>query len=397
MDTISGIAVVCFWASAALVVYAYAVYPILVRLLARAFGRVVEPPELVDDDMPTVSLVLAAFNEEAVIEDRLRNALAMEYPAEKWEVIVGSDGSEDRTGEIVGGFADRGVRLLAFAQNRGKASVLNSAVAEARGEIVLMSDANTHIDPAAARKLVRWFRDPRVGSVVGRLVLVDPRTGRNVDGLYWKYETFLKRCEGRLGALLGANGAIYAIRKDKYEPIPPGTIVDDFVIPLLAKLRTGCTIVYDPEAVATEETAPDVGSEFHRRARIGAGGYQSIGMLWGLLDPRLGWVAFAFLSHKILRWLCPFFLVGAFVSNVLLLHRPSYRPWLLAQVAFYATACAMALVPGRGGWLRPLRLTTMFTGMNMALLVGFWRWLQGTQKGTWTPTARLAEADGGAR
>ena len=229
--------------------------------------------------------------------------------------MIGLDGCSDGTAAIVRRFEDRGVRLLDFEERRGKASVLNAAMNHVEGEIVLMSDANTEIDPQAARRLVRWFQDSRVGAVVGRLILTDPRSGSNADGLYWKYETFLKRCEGRLGALLGANGAIYAIRRELYVPIPPETIIDDFVIPLLAKLRSGCAIVYDCDAVAREETPPDVASEFHRRARIGAGGFQSIGLLWPLLDPRRGWVAFTFLSHKVLRWLCPFFLIGLLASQ----------------------------------------------------------------------------------
>ncbi len=370
------------------------------RPLARLYGRKPRrsPLGLVDDSCPAVSLlILAAFNEESVIAERLLNALAMDYPPEKFEVIVGTDGCSDRTAEIVRGFADSGVRLLEFRGNRGKASVLNDAVAQARGEIVLMSDANTQIEPRAALNLARWFADPEVGSVVGRLVLVDPVTGRNADGLYWKYETFLKKCEARLGALLGANGAIYAIRRDLYAPIPAGTIVDDFVIPLLAKQRTGCRIVYDPEAEAVEETAPSVGAEFHRRARIGAGGYQSVGMLWRLLDPRRGWVAFAFLSHKVLRWLCPFFLIGALAANVALADRPPYRVLLVAQAAFYALAVLMAFVPAGARILRPLRLATMFVSMNAALFVGFWRWLLGRQRGAWRRTERLAEAGGTSR
>jgi len=389
MNTIASIG---FWGCSALVVYIYLIYPALIWLLSRVFGQVREAAEADDQDLPTTSLVLAAYNEETVIEDRLENALGMDYPADKYEIVVGSDGCSDRTAAIVRGFAARGVRLLEFAENRGKASVLNAAVAEATGEIVLMSDANTQVDPIAARRLVRWFHDPKVGAVVGRLVLVDPQTGRNADGLYWKYETFLKRCEGRLGALLGANGAIYAIRRNLYEPIPSGTIVDDFVIPLLAKQRTGCEILYDCDAVAVEETPPDVGAEFHRRARIGAGGYQSIGMLWRILDPRRGWVAFAFLSHKVLRWICPFFLIGAFVANVLLVTLPFYRAVLVAHVAFYLAALLLAFVPVRAKILRPLRLSTMFVSMNAALLVGFWRWIRGRQRGTWRRTARVGEA-----
>jgi cellulose synthase/poly-beta-1,6-N-acetylglucosamine synthase-like glycosyltransferase len=389
--------ILAFWICAGLVVYAYAGYPLLIWCLSRVLGRRAEPPSMDDEELPTVSLVLAAYNEEAVIEDRLRNALSMDYPAEKYEVIVGSDGSNDRTADQVRQFADRGVRLPDYAQNRGKASVLNETIAEVRSEIVLLSDANTHIDPAAARALVRWFRDPQVGAVVGRLVLVDAATGRNADGLYWKYETFLKRCEGRLGALLGANGAIYALRRDLYVPIPPGTIVDDFVIPLLAKLRTGCRIIYDCEAIAVEETAPDLGAEFHRRARIGAGGFQSIGMLWRLLDPRRGWVAFTFLSHKILRWLCPFFLIGALIANVLLWHEPLYRLLLAAQAAFYLGPLIVTVIPDGTRVVRPLRLAAMFTTMNAALLVGFWRWMFGRQRAAWKRTARAANLDGVAR
>jgi cellulose synthase/poly-beta-1,6-N-acetylglucosamine synthase-like glycosyltransferase len=371
---------------------------LLVWGLSRVFGRSGSPRAEEDADPPAVSLLIAAYNEEAVIEDRLRNALAMDYPPGKLEIVVSSDGSTDRTTEIVRRYAGGRVRLLDYAHRRGKAAVLNASVPELEGEIILFSDANTEVDAAAARKLVRWFRDPDVGVVCGRLVLTDPRTGNNVDGLYWKYETFLKRCEGRLGALLGANGGIYAIRRDVFTPIPDGSILDDVVIPLLAKLRTGCTIVYDCEAVAREETPPDIGSEFSRRSRIGAGGFQSLGILWGLLHPRWGWTALAFASHKILRWLGPFFLMGLLASNLSLCASPLFQAALVAQFLFYLTSAAVAVIPARFRVPRSLRLATMFTGMNLALLVGFWRWARGTQRGTWQRTVREAEnADGVVR
>ena len=280
--------------------------------------------------------------------------------------------------------------MLDFPERRGKSAVLNAAINELEGEIVLLSDANTDIDSQAARRLVRWFRHPPVGVVCGRLVLTDPLTGRNVDSLYWKYETFLKRCEGRLGALLGANGAIYAIRKELYQPIPSQTLIDDFVIPLLAKFKSGCSIIYESSAVATEETPADVRSEFRRRARIGAGGFQSIGMLWKLMDPRRGWVALAFLSHKLLRWLCPFFMIGGLVSNLLLLDIPFYRLILVTQFGFYLVSVLAAFLPPSIKFLKPLRLATMFTSMNLALFVGFLRWLSGTQNGVWIRTSRIA-------
>jgi cellulose synthase/poly-beta-1,6-N-acetylglucosamine synthase-like glycosyltransferase len=283
---------------------------------------------------------------------------------------------------------------LDYPRRRGKASVLNSAFPELKSEIILLSDANTDYDRMAARNIVRGFEDPEVGAVCGRLVLKDPETGQNADSLYWKYETFLKKCEGRLRALLGANGGIYAIRRRLFEPIPSETIVDDFVIPLQAKLRTGCAIVYDCQALAFEETPATVESEFHRRSRIGAGGFQSMALLWRLLDPRKGWIAFTFFSHKILRWSCPFLMLGLLLTNLLLWEAPFYRLALLAQGAFYLVSVLVAFVPGKFRTLKPLRITTMFTGMNAALLVGFWRWLRGSQKGAWRRTTRLAEADG---
>ena len=294
-----------FWTCWVLVLYNYAVYPVLIWGLSRRFGSAAMTTPNDPDVWPEVTLLIAAYNEEAVIEERVRNALAMDYPPDRLEVVIGLDGCSDGTAAIVCRFAGRGVRVLDYPRRRGKAAVLNAAMAEVKSPIVLLSDANTQIDPQAARRLVRWFRDRRVGAAVGRLILTEPGTGSNADGLYWRYETFLKRCEGRLGGLLGANGAIYAIRRDLYVPIPPETIIDDFVIPLLAQLHSGCTLIYDGEAVAWETTPPDISSEFHRRARIGAGGFQSIALLWSLIDPRRGWVAFTFLSHKVLRWFVP--------------------------------------------------------------------------------------------
>lgn len=382
-----------FWACTAGVVYAYALYPILIWSLARCFGRSALPPQLADEDLPRVSLLIAAHDEEAVIEARIRNALAMDYPSEKLEIVIGSDGSTDRTNSIVRRYASRGVRLLEYPVRKGKASVLNNSIPHLSGELVLLSDANTEVDTSAAHRLARWFVDPSVGSVVGRLILVDPSTGKNADGLYWKYETFLKKNEARLGGLLGANGAIYAIRKNGYLPIPANTIIDDFVIPLLAKVHSGCSLIYDQDATAVEETAPDIASEFRRRVRIGAGGFQSIGILHRLLDPRQGWVAFTFLSHKLLRWLCPFFLIGmiAAATYLSLLQAPLYAIALASQVLFYLVSRTADQLPDALGRLKIIRLSAMFTGMNIALWFGFWRWLSSPQQGTWQRTARTIE------
>jgi exosortase len=380
-----------FWFCAAVVVYCYAVYPLLIRLLSRAFAKSVKAPELTDAQLPSAALLIAAHNEESVIAKRIENALATDYPKDRFEIVVACDGCSDNTAAVVSRYVNRGVRLFEYTRRQGKSGALNATMKQIDSDIVLLSDANTELNPDAARMLARWFADPQIGAVCGRLVLVDPKTGKNADGMYWKYETFIKKSEGKLGALLGANGAIYAIRRDLYVPIPSNTIVDDFVIPLLAKMKSGCRIIYDADAVATEETAPDIRGEFRRRSRIGAGGFQALGLLWPLLSPTHGWLAFSFLSHKVLRWLCPFALLAMLLSCAAAASNPQYRSLLMAQLGFYVLAMLPLIVPVELARLRPLRLLTMFASMNAALAVGFGRWLSGVNSGSWDRTARIGE------
>src|SRR5262245_12910140 len=382
---------IVFWASLALVLYVYVGYPILIWLCASLFERRRERKADEPSDSPRVSILVSALNEEDSIGQRIENALAQDYSAGRLEIVIASDGSVDQTNQIVQGFVERNpgrVRLLAFPVRRGKSNVLNDAIGQLSSEIVVLSDANTFFQSSAVSYLARWFHDPSVIAVCGKLVLVDHRSGRNVDSLYWRYETFLKTCEGRLGALLGSNGAIYAIRRQEYVPIPGDTIIDDFVIPLTIKRQTGGRIIYDASAIATEETPAEVSDEFRRRARIGAGGFQSIARLWPLMLPTYGWTSLAFVSHKLLRWVCPAFLFMAIVANLFLLAEPIYRFLLAGQVTFYLLAALGMIVPGNGFAIRLLRLTTLFTSMNLALAVGFWRWIAGQQRVTWQRTAR---------
>jgi glycosyltransferase involved in cell wall biosynthesis/cellulose synthase/poly-beta-1,6-N-acetylglucosamine synthase-like glycosyltransferase len=385
-----------FWLCMGGIAYAYVGYPVLVWALASAFGRRRDEPGpldsarsgLVTGAVPSVAIVIVAHNEEVSIGDRLANALAIDYPVDRLEIVVASDGSTDRTGDIVVNSRDRRVRLVDFSSRRGKAAVLNDVIPTLTAEIVVLSDANTSMQSDAVRRLARWFGDRQVGVVVGCLVLADPKTGHNVDGLYWKYETFLKRMDARLDALVGANGAIYAIRRSRFVPIPCDTLVDDLVLPLLMRLNAGCDIVYDQAVLAFEETAADVAGEFKRRRRIGAGGFQSLRVLWPLLWPSRGWIAFTFLSHKVLRWLCPFLLLGALALNLPLAGNPLYRSTLWLQALLYVGACAGAMAPGSGVLVRLLRLATMFACMNGALLAGFWQWVGGAGGGAWERTAR---------
>ncbi len=378
----------------AAITFAYVGYPVAIFLCSRLFGRAAVCPAVADDDLPFVSLLIAAHNEDESIAERLENALALDYPPDRFEIVIASDGSTDRTNAIVREAVARYpglVRLFDYAENRGKAAVLKETVPLLRGEVVVLSDANTCMKPDAVRRLAAWFAAPDIGAVCGKLVLVDPETGRNVDGMYWKYETFLKKCESRLGALLGSNGAIYAIRKSLFPVVPLGTVIDDFYIPLEAKRASGCRIVFDAKAVASEETAPNVEAEFRRRVRIGAGGFQSIGLLWRLLLPGHGWVAVSFGFHKVLRWVGPFLLIAALIANAFILNTPFGLAAMTAQVSFYALAVLGRWLPTRSRVMRFIKLPTMFAYMNAALLLGFFRWLFRLQKGAWTRTARTAE------
>ncbi len=380
-----------FWGALGLLTYSYVLYPVLVGLWARLARRTPAREICAVTDWPTVTLVVAAYKEERFIQERLENAARTDYPEGKFDVVIGCDGQEDRTGQIVAAFDDRRVRLLQFPQRRGKASVLNDAVPTAAGEIVLFSDANTFLDADATKRIVRHFEDPTVGGVVGKLILTDGATGKNVDGLYWRYENFVKTCEGKIGALLGANGAIYAIRKSLWRPIPANTIVDDFLIGMRIH-ESGHKLVYDATAIANEETAPSIADEFHRRARIGAGGFQSLAWLAGLLAPWHGRVAWAFWSHKVLRWLGPVWMLAMLIANIALLTtgEPLYRGLLALQGGLYLAAFLGSRLTFPGAIGKLLKVAALFVNMNAALFVGLGRWLRQSQGGVWKRTERSA-------
>ncbi len=390
---------IVFWVAALLLLHTYFFYPLALVVLdaaqqalqsvryltggrERRRGR--EPLRV----LPPVSMVVAAHNEVGCIVQKVANSLALDYPADRFEVVVGSDGSTDGTDELVRQVSDPRVRLSP-APRAGKTTVLNRCVPLATGDIVILTDANTQIAPDAVKRLVRHFSDPEVGAVCGKLKLYNPTKREYEESAYWIYESLIKFYEGKRGAVMGANGGIYAIRRHLFTPLPPSTIVDDFVIPMQLLAR-GYKVVYEPEAVAHEETTEDYGREFGRRARIAAGNFQSLRLLPSLLSPTKGFAAFAFWSHKVLRWCAPALMALALVANLFLLQRPLFQATLAAQLAFYALALA-----GRGGWFRgALRrvasVAYYFVSMNAAIAVGFWRFLRNTQRAAWDRTARAS-------
>ncbi|MCI0569614.1 MAG: glycosyltransferase family 2 protein [Myxococcaceae bacterium] len=382
-----------FWVAALLLVHTYFLYPALLVVMERRGwgprrrgGHSERASHAGGGVLPSVSVVVAAYNEEACIAEKLRNTLALDYPADRFELIIGSDGSSDATDAIVRGCADPRV-CLSTAPRAGKTSVLNRCIPCASGDLILLSDANTRVAPDALRKLVRHFEDPEVGAVCGKLRLVNPTREDYEESAYWAYECRIKEAEGRWGAVVGANGGLYAIRRRLFTRLPPSTIVDDLVIGLRI-LSRGYKVVYDAEAVAEEETTEDYQREFGRRARIAAGNFQSLRLVPSLLNPAAGFPAFAFWSHKVLRWGAPALMAVALVANLLLLHRGAYVATFLAQLAFYLLAYLGRLGVLPGALRRAASAAYYFVSMNAAIVVGFWRFVRKTQQPAWERTAR---------
>lgn len=376
-------------------VYAYLGYPLVLFLLASLvqMGRDVHYLLLRRErrsrnaELPLVNIVIAAHNEEKVIGATLAGCLALDYPRDRLEVIVGSDGSTDRTVEIARQHEGEGVRVLEYSRRRGKVSVISDCAAAAHGDILVFTDANTILDARSVPNLVRHFIDPHVGVVCGELRLRGP-DGRPADeGVYWRYEVILKVLESRLNAVLGANGAIYAMRRSLFPEVRDHLITDDFVIPMKVRAR-GWRVLYDPEAVAVEEVSASLSDEFRRRLRIGAGNWQALRQCAELLAPWRGSVSFAFWSHKVLRWLTPFLLLAALLANTVLLSHPAWQAALAVQIAFYGCA-ALGLALGQ---LRlpagPLRMVSYFVAINTALAIGFVRGACGVQQAAWQSAAR---------
>ncbi|HZW95569.1 MAG TPA: glycosyltransferase family 2 protein [Candidatus Eremiobacteraceae bacterium] len=352
-----------FWISAGFTVYVYIGYPALLWGLQSVFRS---PPRKQSIE-PSVSLLVAAYNEAAVIADKIRNSVAIDYPVDKLEVVIASDGSKDATAEIVRSFAEGEtsgrVRLLNFEKNRGKMAVLNDAVRELRGEIVVFSDASSMLAADSLRTLVQSFSGSRVGAASGvyRLLKKDQAQLGSQEDLYWKYETFLKVQEAKLGAFTGAHGSLYAIRRALY-PFPSAdTINDDFTIPMRI-LERGYGVAYEPAAVAYEEAHEMEG--FSRRVRITAGNIEQLREIKSLIWPPRPFVLFCLLSHKTGRLLVPLFMLTALAANIALRGQFPYNCLLLGQMLFYGLAVLGAMVSPKP---KVLRLPYYFCMINSAL------------------------------
>lgn len=387
------LAEILFWSSACALGYTYVGYPLLVWAVSRVRPR----PRLRADCEPTVTVIITAYNEERDLAAKLKNTLALDYDPAKLEILVASDCSNDRTDEIARSFAARGVRLHRQPERLGKTAAQNAAVELARGEIILFSDATTLYRGDVLRALVPNFADPSVGCVAGHLVYVDPeRTGTGRGAVsYWGYETFLRRHESRACSLVGAPGCLYAVRRSAYVPLYHEAC-SDFII-ATKMVEQGLRAVYEPAAVCTEETNSRAGRELRMRVRIIA---QTLTDLWrhrAMLNPlRGGFYAVQLLSHKVLRYLVPLFLLTLFASSAVLApHSLFYSAVLWAQLLCYGLAALGGLLELFGVGVRLLSLPAYFVLANLASVIAIYKFLSGERYARWEPMRGPAATGGG--
>lgn len=390
---LQAIALLCI----AAVVYSYVLYPFVLAVVAAVVQTLRDAAYVFrkrerrvrsEGELPAVAVVISAFNEERHIQQRIDNLLALDYPPQLLRAYIGSDGSHDATGAILAACTDPRIAAFVFEHNRGKANVLNDLVGRVKEPIVVFSDANTFFDRGALRKLVAHFSDPRVGGVSGELRLLGSG-GDNQDSLYWRLEQFLKFFEARIGGLLGANGAIYAIRRSLWQPLASDTICDDFCVAMNVSAARH-RLVYEPAAWAEEETPQDIGDEYGRRVRIGIGNFQAL-----VRHPEYLWrssagTAFAYVSHKVLRWVAPHLLIVALLASLALgLQAPAWLVFAVLQLLAYLAAAGLYRLSKAGRSLpSSLRIPAFLFALNWAFLVASKRYLGGQYSGSWRRTSR---------
>lgn len=377
------LAIIVFWLCVAAFLYTYAGYPVLLWLVSRWRKRLVKaaPYE------PTVSVIITAYNEARDLRGKLENTLALAYPTEKLDILVASDCSADATDDIARSFAGRGVRLYRQPARGGKTAAQNAAIERVSGEIVLFSDATTLYQSDVLRVMMPNFADAEVGCVAGKLIYVDPNQTSVGDGAksYWSYETFLKTHESRIGSLIGASGCLYAVRRAAYVPLYPEAC-SDFII-ATKMVEQGLRTIYEPRAVCTEETNQRADKELRMRVRVITQTFTDLWRHRRMMNPlRSGFYAVQLLSHKVLRYLVPFFLLLLFLASAYLArHSAFYLLAWAAQSAFYAAAVAGWLLEYCGLKVRLLALPHYFILANLASALALYQFLRGERYASWEP------------
>jgi len=373
-----------FWILLGLVFATYAAYPIVLYLFSvrRDYARGTP------DTLPPLSFVIAAFNEKEVIEEKLLNTLELDYPPDLLQIIIVCDGSDDDTEKLASKFRKRGVHVLYKPEREGKAMALNRGVSDSSGEIIVFSDANNMFDTQALRFLAAHFSDPQIGGVSGSKRIFQQKGNPNSEGegLYWKYESFIKKMESRIGSTVTTDGEIFAVRRSLFVPYEPGIVNDDQVLAFRI-ISQGQRIVYDEDARTYEAGTRLISDKFQVVVRMVAGGMQAVKMFHRLFFPPKSIFAYCFIFHKLIRWFVPFLLLCALCINILL-SGTLYNILLVLQLVFYATALLGWSIARIGRSPGPFALPFYFCMVNFASAFGIIKQFRGLQTVQWHKTTR---------
>ncbi|MBV7532002.1 glycosyltransferase family 2 protein [Chitinophaga sp. sic0106] len=379
-----------------IVFYSYIGYGLLLYLVLRAKRLFTRRPDPDNTYEPRVTFMVAAYNEGAFIRHKIANTLELDYPADIFRIVFVTDGSTDTTNQVISQYAN--IQLLYEPARNGKTAAINRAMTLTDTEIVIFSDANTLLNTAAVRKLVRHFSDAQVGAVAGeKKVITHENSGSEGvgEGMYWKYESKLKQWDAELYSVMGAAGELLAVRTSLYAPIPEDSILDDFIISFNINIQ-GYKVAYEPQAFAMETPSASIQEEFKRKVRIAAGGFQSIVRLAGLLNifryPRITW---QYVSHRVLRWtLAPLCLALLLVSNTIIVFNGggyTYLLLLIAQLSFYAAAYTGYQLALHEVKIKYFYIPFYFVFMNIAVYKGFVRFIRGRQSAIWERAERALQ------
>jgi len=384
-----------FWFSLAGTIYTYFFYPLLLVLIGRIKASRRRQFSLTCSDryLPRVTMIVCAYNEEKNLPAKIQNCRNIDYPAEKLSFLFGSDGSDDKTWTILQSIQDPRFRVVEGRHRRGKVGMLNALTRIVHSDLIVFSDANTMYESTAIRRLVEPFSDPKVGCVIGKQILFAPDhdpLACKTEGVYWRYENWIKEKESLLGAVAGVNGSIFAIRRHLYEKMPRQTITEDQVLGLKI-MSKGYKGIFEHRAIGWEPLST-LADELRRRIRISAGNFQSLFLVPRVLSPLSGWIHFAFVSHKLIRWLVPFFLLAMLSANVILAGQPFYGSVLFFQSLFYGLALLGMILPKLTGVLKILSIPKYFLAKNVAILLGFGRFITRRQRVTWFKASRRTVA-----
>lgn len=380
-----------FWFIIGLLVYSYFIFPWLIRIFSRYKQKLVKPLTEIHE-IPHISVIVSAFNEQKHIAEKIRNILNCDYPSEKLEIIIGSDGSTDKTNEIIAGFAETCsiLKPLFFTDRRGKSSVINDCAAIATGEYIILTDAKATFEINIIKKLLKNFNNPKVG-IAGATIINKNANSAGIakqESAFMSQEIRVKYDEGvAFGCCVGIYGACYAIRKELLAHVPPHFAVDDFFISMKV-LERKFHVILDTDSICYENVTSSLSEEFRRKVRIGVGNIQNLIEFLPLLF-RFNAVSFCFFSHKVIRWLGPFILVAMLVLNIILWNEGLiYKFLLIFQIISILASFADFYLKKIHLQIIILRFITHFYTMNLALLVGFFKYLIGVKANVWEPTNR---------